>query len=114
MKQEQYRQGDVLIERCTPLDAKDLVGVPLEAGRVVLAHGEATGHAHALPGIDAMLFSVPSKFNARLLRVLKPTELLHEEHHRPDIGQVIALKKGDHRVIRQREWDETMERVVAD
>lgn len=44
---EHYRQGDVLIERIdsVPDDAQP---VPLEDGRIVLAHGEVTGHAHAI------------------------------------------------------------------
>lgn len=42
-----YRQGDVLIVPAKmPAKAK-LEEVPREDGRVVLAHGEATGHAHA-------------------------------------------------------------------
>jgi hypothetical protein len=44
-----FRQGDVMI---VPVDAipEGLKRVPLEGGRVVLAHGEVTGHAHAVVG----------------------------------------------------------------
>jgi len=42
-----YRQGDVLIERVGPLPEK-LVTIAREQGRVILAHGEVTGHAHAI------------------------------------------------------------------
>ena len=42
----QYRQGDVLIERIKKLPAKLTTQAP-DKGRIVLAHGEVTGHAHA-------------------------------------------------------------------
>lgn len=44
-----YRQGDVLIIALPmPHLATKMAPAPLEDGRVVLAHGEATGHAHAI------------------------------------------------------------------
>jgi hypothetical protein len=43
----QYRQGDVLLERISALPA-GLRPVNRDKGRVVLAYGEVTGHAHAL------------------------------------------------------------------
>lgn len=42
-----YRQGDVLVERVGLLPQK-LTPVARENGRVILAHGEVTGHAHAI------------------------------------------------------------------
>lgn len=49
MKQPiQYRQGDVLLVRIDNDDTEGYVEVPRDAGRVVLAYGEATGHAHAI------------------------------------------------------------------
>ncbi len=47
-----YRQGDVLIERINSLPRK-LTKVALESGRVILAHGEVTGHAHAFTATEA-------------------------------------------------------------
>lgn len=47
MKNKMYRQGDVLIQQIASLPSK-LNPVPRENGRIVLAHGEVTGHAHAL------------------------------------------------------------------
>src|SRR5207245_2742008 len=51
----QTRQGDVLM-----LPTKKAVGKrkrqPTDGGRVVLAHGERTGHAHALAGNTASLY----------------------------------------------------------
>lgn len=47
-----YRQGDILI---VPVPEESVPGglrpAPRDArGRLVLAHGEATGHCHAIPG----------------------------------------------------------------
>lgn len=42
-----YRQGDVLIVERKSLP-KDVVEVEPEGGRIVLAYGERTGHAHAI------------------------------------------------------------------
>lgn len=49
-----HRQGDVLVERVSKTPAT-LTEIPREAGRIVLAHGEATGHAHALDAPDVRL-----------------------------------------------------------
>lgn len=43
----QYRQGDILLVRVEKLPGK-LKSIERENGRVVLAHGEATGHAHSV------------------------------------------------------------------
>jgi hypothetical protein len=48
MKQRKmYRQGDVLLERVAKLPEK-IKRVRRENGLVILAHGEATGHHHAI------------------------------------------------------------------
>ena len=46
-----YRQGDVLLAPIPALPV-DAVSVPRK-GRIVLAEGEATGHAHAIAEPDA-------------------------------------------------------------
>lgn len=65
-KKNQYRQGDVLVERVGPLPT-DLTKIARENGRVILAHGEVTGHAHAIedPGTDLLA----AKNGERFLRV---------------------------------------------
>jgi hypothetical protein len=50
-----YRQGDVLVERAALLPSK-LTKIARENGRVILAHGEVTGHAHALDDPGTELF----------------------------------------------------------
>jgi hypothetical protein len=53
---QQYRQGDVFIARIASLPAK-LKKAALEGGKVILAHGEVTGHAHAFAASDATKFT---------------------------------------------------------
>jgi len=55
-KNQHYRQGDVAIERIASLPAK-IKKAALEGGKVILAHGEVTGHAHAFAAADAEKFT---------------------------------------------------------
>jgi len=106
-KLEQYRQGDVLIERVveSSLSGTD---IPRESGRIVLAHGEATGHAHAIADDNAMFFEVPER-KERFLRVLKGGVALKHEEHRE-----VKIPAGLYRVTRQREYSPEAIRNVAD
>jgi hypothetical protein len=95
-----FRQGDVLLvpvppERL-PRHARPL---PRDAkGRLVLALGEATGHAHAVAAPDAELLGDPGTLEERFLRIVTEARLTHEEH------AAIPLPAGLYRVIRQREY----------
>jgi len=102
----QYRQGDVFIEK---IESAELgPEIPKNDG-VVLAYGEVTGHAHRIRDEGATLFHGKAANEDRFLRVLRPVNLLHEEH------STITLPPGLYRVRRQREWTDDMEpRVVAD
>ena len=105
-----YRQGDVAIIPVSTVPA-DLIPVPRDAGRIVLAYGEVTGHAHAIASAEADLFATPgatAEAVDRYLRVRSQVTLDHEEH------TAIVLPPGDYRVIRQREYDAAMARQVAD
>src|SRR3954453_19903915 len=100
-----YRQGDVLL---VPVERvpKRVRRVVRPDGRVVLAGGEATGHAHVVDG-DSELVSDPN-VSERFLRVRRASRLLHDEH------ATLVLEPGDYRVVRQREymggaWTEVME-----
>jgi hypothetical protein len=53
-----YRQGDVLIVPIEKLPA-DLEPVAREGRSIVLARGEATGHAHVITDERATLFRDP-------------------------------------------------------
>jgi hypothetical protein len=129
VKPEMARQGDVLL---IPIgrkpDADDLGKTIKEGKRLVLAHGEATGHAHAIyPERDVaeQIHANPNPatlYELRNVRKYAPTELeegmylearercylRHEEH------ETIALAPGDYVVLRQVEFDgiEEMRRVA--
>lgn len=103
----QVRQGDVMLvpEPEVPDGAK---GVPLEQGRVILAHGEATGHHHSFAG-DGGVHLLEAPDGERYLAVDRPAGLEHQEH------DTIPVEPGTYRVIRQREYDDAEEfRRVAD
>lgn len=101
-----YRQGDVLIVR---VDDNTKCGeeVPRENGSVVLAHGEATGHAHAFHNAGVALYA--TKTGERHLRVVATNALLRHEEHAP-----IHVPPGLYRVVRQREYSPEEIRNVAD
>lgn len=102
-----YRQGDVLIVPVKSLP-KNLDPVDREQGRVVLAHGEVTGHAHAIKDRNAALFRDP-KLAAIFMHVSDdPVALEHEEH------ATITIPPGNYRVICQREYSPEAIRNVAD
>ena len=102
----QYRQGDVFIER-----TKDKVTgkpVPRDAqGRVVLAYGEVTGHAHAIYGAQVLMFR-DDALARTFLTVKEKAELVHEEH------DTIVIEPGDYEIIHQREYRPEEIRRVAD
>lgn len=82
MELEQYRQGDVLVVRIHA-DLRRAEPVGRENGCIVLAQGEATGHAHAISEANAAMLA---KGAARFLRVQqKPVFLRHEEHRKIEL-----------------------------
>lgn len=99
------RQGDVLLIPISefPEGAK---AVPREDGRVVLAHGEATGHAHAIDSRRASLWALG---DLRVLKVRERVVTLHHEEHAP-----VEIPEGLYRVVRQREYSPEEIRNVAD
>ena len=88
------RQGDVLL---VPVDE-----IPTESrrqsrrGRLVLAEGEATGHAHAILERDAETFTTSD--GSRFLLTKSRAQLIHEEH------APLQVAPGAYRVIVQREY----------
>jgi hypothetical protein len=92
-----FRQGDVLLIAVDALPEARLTLVPREDDRVVLAHGELTGHAHALFDPGAALFRREGT-DEHFLRLDRESTLSHEEH------DPIVLREGVYRVIRQREY----------
>jgi hypothetical protein len=107
----QVRQGDVFIERIddpVPAGAKP---VAADKGRTVLAYGEVTGHAHALPS-SAKLYRMEDHGSGvgvvSWLELDRPATLKHEEH-RP-----IKLPQGRYIVRTHREYSPGEIRSVAD
>jgi len=90
----QYRQGDILLMKVAEKPTGEALS--RESGRVVLAHGEATGHSHTVTDEQASLYAVG--VDGRLLVLGQDADLTHEEH------DTIRLPKGTYRVIRQREY----------
>jgi hypothetical protein len=95
-----YRQGDVLL---VPVAEHELPqqSWPLPrdaAGRLVLAFGEATGHAHAISAPDAELLTDRAEVDRRFVRLASEAILTHEEH------DPIVLPAGAYQVVRQREY----------
>lgn len=99
----QIRHGDVQIQECAePAVLGERIAPHPERG-VLLALGEATGHAHAIADADAVEFyDVPENDNSgvRWLKVLRPTMLRHEEHE----GRL--LNPGWHRIGIKRQYSE--------
>lgn len=106
------RQGDVLLRQTKKAPTASARRVT-DQGRVILAYGEQTGHAHEVIGVDnadpvpAMeLFEEPD--GSRVLVVKRDALVRHEEH-----GPV-SLAPGHYEVIRQREYSPEAIRNVAD
>ena len=114
---KQFRQGDVFLERVADDQLPDgLVQVRRDNGRIVLAYGEVTGHAHAIAERNATLYSEPGTDERWLvIRAAGATIegggavlIRHEEH------AAITLEPGVYRVGRQREYSPEEIKYVAD
>ncbi len=107
-----FRQGDILL---IPVGS-----IPAEArkqrrqrGRLILAEGEATGHAHAVVDRGADLYELISEADVaemrqRFLDVATEVALVHDEH------ATIAVPPGRYEVRRQREYSPEAIRQVSD
>ena len=73
--QQQFRQGDVLLERVSSLPTKVTPVARDERGRLVLMLGEATGHAHAILEPNAVLYQA-ADVAERYLEVRESAELV--------------------------------------
>lgn len=112
-----YRQGDVAIIPVDefPGEVEKGVKVKRDSGRIVLAYGEVTGHAHAIAEPQAELWTLGAEDNAalsntndRLLVCLDEVALNHEEHDK------ITIPAGLYVIRRQREYGPEELRTVAD
>lgn len=117
------RQGDIALLYGTE-PVKRLKAVPREGKRLVLAHGEVTGHTHGIDGIASLYLddatTAQPDVMARLLtlgggvmpdaqlRAPAGTPVTHDEHG------TIPTKGRGHTVRRQIEYSPAALRSVAD
>jgi hypothetical protein len=102
------RQGDIAIFAVE--DAPDHgKALPRHRGRLVLAEGEATGHAHAIADRTATLYEIDDTTDRFLSIMNASATLVHEEHG------AITLEPGNYVVRRQVEYQpRELPRQVAD
>lgn len=112
------RQGDVALVSVSALPL-NCVAVPLDKNSIVLAFGEATGHAHAIYDHQgaaseiadaaiarARLWRAPN--GERFLEVKAPVTLRHEEH------DAHTLLPGIYKLPTQVQYEPGELRIVAD
>ena len=106
---DQMRQGDVFVERIDGIPG-DATPHKREGGRWIAAHGEVTGHAHAIADRKGLKMFTRGEGNDEVLYLANPTdtEMTHEEH------ATMPIPAGTHRVRRQREYAPDKNRFVAD
>lgn len=104
------RQGDVILVpvNSIPDGAKS---VEREHGLVILAHGEMTGHHHAIREDAVGLVTTEEADGLRMwlsVTTEEPAELTHQEH------ATLLVAPGNYEVRRQREYAPEEIRRVAD
>lgn len=112
-----FRQGDVLIERINSIPTAAMK--QKKSDRIILAHGEVTGHHHCLELADpadwwkqgeiAPTLEKPTVLGGEIFVAIKEaSKVTHQEH------ATIPLPPGKYRVTRQREYSPERIRNVAD
>lgn len=102
-----YQQGDVIIEKTNNLPDK-IKKCKREQGRLILAEGEVTGHAHVICD-DKCDLMCDEQGNLFLSVNVEETTVTHEEH------KSINIEQGDYIIRGVREYDhfaEEARRVV--
>ena len=102
----QMRQGDVFFERVDSIPDGLSVQKRDNRGRIVVAEGEATGHAHAISDPDVICF-VDARGDMYLEVGEQSVEVQHEEHG------TLTLNQGIYKAFGQREYSpEEIRRVI--
>src|SRR5580692_2011231 len=103
----QKQQGDVLFTRLTAMPDGVRKKVKRTKRGLVLADGEATGHAHIIEETDAELIHIGERM---LLSLSAPAIVKHDEHN------PITLEPGIYEIgrVREKDWLTDMVRTVAD
>lgn len=105
-KTKLIQQGDVLIysNAQIPQDAEEVNPVN---GRLILAEGETTGHAHAIVLADYPNSKLFKTSSGTFLRIHDPVILKHEEHN------AVEIASGDYQVKIVQELDPFSEEIRA-
>lgn len=103
---DQLQQGDVLLRKIKKLPF-GIRKVERKNGAIVLAEGEATGHAHRIMDIDALFYECDGKL---YLKNDKSVTVTHEEH------KSIVIEPGIYEVgqVKEKDWLSGMVRSVVD
>lgn len=111
-----YRQGDVLIERMANIPTA--AAKRQKSARIILAHGEVTGHHHALETESPVewfthneassLSGDANPMNELFVSLPSGGLVVHPEH------SALKLSAGNYRVVRQREYSPEAPRNVED
>lgn len=102
----QYRQGDLFFEKIEQFP-KRISLRPVITDDLILAHGEATGHAHRMES-DSVLSHAGRTTGRQYLEVKDQAKVFHEEH------DPLSLPAGKYLVRRQREYTPEKIRIVVD
>lgn len=105
MTMSMMRQGDVLLIKAKKMPKGAVKQGDSSKKRVVLAYGEATGHAHAIYDAGAELLAANDE---RYLKITDPVDLRHEEH------DPVHLDAGIYKVVDQYEYTPKEIRRVID
>lgn len=97
---KQFVQGDVMFILLSEKPImKNYKPISPQAGRIVIARGEKTGHVHTVDSAAATLFSFA--FNdERIIVVDMETEVEHDEH------PPLTLSPGAYNIVLQRQYVE--------
>jgi hypothetical protein len=113
--EELYAQGDLLLERVADRSPSGTIVENVEAGPIIVAEGEASGHSHAFYDRvtmfrdDRLARDIPTGLYVGHVRIEAPSaRLQHEEHG------TLTLPQGTYRVRRQREFQPQDARIVVD
>lgn len=122
MQRTQQRQGDVLVVPVDSLPPGAAQADRDDIGRIVLALGEASGHAHAIRDADVVAFRMETA-EADVNRALVDyiivggggAKLAHEyDSGKKAEHDTLDLPPGAYRVVQQREYSPEELRRVAD
>ena len=106
----ELQHGDVLIKTIKRLPA-GVKSQQRENGRLVIMHGETTGHAHTITEKGATVWILEKDGVSQMyLEVMEPVTITHEEH------KAIPIPPGIYEIGQVKEYDyfQAMERKVID